>query len=206
MQENLVIKTILNRKSVRQFSDKPVEKDKILTILRAGMSAPSARNRQPWKFVVVDDKDLLKAMGAELPHAKMLLNSPLGIVVCGDISNKEDRTANTFWVQDCCAAVENILIATEALGLGAVWTACYPKEDRVEIPQRILNLPEYIVPLWGIQNRIILLLKNGMKKILFIINIRNKNGYCLPLKSEGGFFPNPERVLIAPQALYIPFS
>ena len=147
MQENLVIKTILNRKSVRQFSDKPVEKDKILTILRAGMSAPSARNRQPWKFVVVDDKDLLKAMGAELPHAKMLFNSPLGIVVCGDISNKEDRTANTFWVQDCCAAVENILIATEALGLGAVWTACYPKEDRVEIPQRILNLPEYIVPL-----------------------------------------------------------
>ena len=147
MQENLVIKTILNRKSVRQFSDKPVEKDKIMTILRAGMSAPSARNRQPWKFVVVDDKDLLRAMGNELPHAKMLLNSPLGIVVCGDIRNKYDRTANTFWMQDCCAAVENILIATEALGLGAVWTACYPKEDRVEIPQRILNLPQDIVPL-----------------------------------------------------------
>ena len=147
MQENLVIKTILNRKSVRQFSDKPVEKDKIMTILRAGMSAPSARNRQPWKFVVVDDKDLLRAMGNELPHAKMLLNSPLGIVVCGDIRDKEDVTAQTSWVQDCSAAVENILLAAESLGLGAVWTACYPKEERVEIPRRILNLPDGIVPL-----------------------------------------------------------
>lgn len=147
MQNNVVIKTILNRKSVRQFSSKPVEKTKIEAILHAGMAAPSARNRQPWKFIVVDEKDLLKALGEELPYAKMLLDSPLGIVVCGDIRNKEDETANTFWVQDCSAAVENILLAAESLGLGAVWTACYPRQDRIEIPARILNLPDGIVPL-----------------------------------------------------------
>lgn len=147
MSNNAVINAILNRKSVRQFSGKPVEKEKINTILRAGMAAPSARNRQPWKFIVVDDKDLLRALGEKLPYAKMLLHSPLGIIVCGDIRDKEDETANTFWVQDCCAATENILIAAEALGLGAVWTACYPKQDRVEIPQKILNLPKDIIPL-----------------------------------------------------------
>lgn len=147
MNANPVINTILNRKSVRQFSDKPIESEKVYLLLHAGMSAPSARNRQPWKFVVVDEKDLLIALGTELPYAKMLMESPLGIVVCGDIRDKEDETAQTFWVQDCSAAVENILLAAESLGLGAVWTACYPKEERVEIPQRILNLPEGIVPL-----------------------------------------------------------
>lgn len=147
MQNNPVINTILNRKSVRQFADKNVEKEKIDTILRAAMAAPSARNRQPWKFVVVDEKDCLKALGQELPYAKMLLESPLGIVVCGDIRDKDDTTAQRFWVQDCAAAVENILIAVEALGLGAVWTACYPDEERIEIPQRILNLPQGIIPL-----------------------------------------------------------
>lgn len=145
--DNLVIKTILNRRSVRQFLDKPVEKEKIDLILKSAMSAPTARNRQPWKFVVVNEKDLLRAMGMELPYAKMLINSPLGIVVCGDIRNKEDETAQTFWVQDCSAAVENILIAVEALGLGAVWTACYPRKEREEIVVKHLNLPEGIVPL-----------------------------------------------------------
>lgn len=145
--ENFVINTILNRKSVRQFLDKPVEKSKIDLILRAGMSAPSARNRQPWKFVVVDDKDLLMKMGNELPYAKMLMEAPLGIVVCGDIRDVEDTTAQTFWVQDCCAAVENILLAVEALDLGAVWTACYPKKDREDIVKKNINLPEGIIPL-----------------------------------------------------------
>lgn len=149
-EENIVIKTILNRKSVRQFSDTPVEKAKIESILRAGMSAPTARNRQPWKFIVVDDKDLLKAMGMELPYAKMLINSPLGIVVCGDIRNKDDDTAQAFWVQDCSAAVENILIAVEALGLGACWTACFPRKDREETVRKILNIPEGFIPLCAI--------------------------------------------------------
>ena len=146
-EENIVIKTILNRKSVRQFSEKKVEKAKIDLLLRAGMSAPSARNRQPWKFIVVDEKDLLKTLGMELPYARMLINAPLGIVVCGDIRNKEDRTAQSFWIQDCAATVENILIAVEALGLGAVWTGCYPRQERADTVIKHLNIPEGIIPL-----------------------------------------------------------
>lgn len=144
---NEVIKTILERRSVRKFSGKPIEREKIELILRAGMSAPSARNRQPWKFFAVDDRDLLNRLADELPYAKMLYQAPLGIIVCGDIRDKEDMTAQTFWVQDCSAAVENILIAVQSLGLGAVWTACYPKDDRVRAPQKILNMPDGIVPL-----------------------------------------------------------
>lgn len=146
-EKNEVISTILDRKSVRQFLDKPIEETKIELIIRAGMSAPSARNRQPWKFFAVDDKDLLSELAEGLPYAKMLADAPLGIVVCGDIRDKEDITAQNFWVQDCAAAVENILIAVEALGLGAVWTACYPKPERVEVPQKVLNMPEGIIPL-----------------------------------------------------------
>ncbi len=143
---NLAIKNILNRKSVRQFMDKSVEKEKIDLILRCAMSAPSARNRQPWKFIVIDDKDLLNALAQELPHAKMLFTSPLGIVVCGNVEDKEDLTAQKFWSQDCSAATQNILLAVEALGLGACWTACHPKEDCIEISRRILNIPEGLVP------------------------------------------------------------
>ncbi len=144
---NEVIKTILERRSVRKFSDKPIEKEKIELILKAGMASPSARNRQPWKFFVVDDRDLLNKLADELPYAKMLYNAPLCIIPCGDIRDKEDLTAQTFWVQDCSASVQNILIAVQSLGLGAVWTACYPKEDRIKIPQNILNMPEGIIPL-----------------------------------------------------------
>lgn len=146
-EENKIIQTILNRKSVRQFLDKPIENEKVEIIIRAGMSAPSARNRQPWKFFAVDDKKLLSELADGLPYAKMLNEAPLGIIVCGDIRDKEDSTAQTFWVQDCAAAVENILIAVEALGLGAVWTACYPKKERVEVPQKVLDMPEGIIPL-----------------------------------------------------------
>ncbi len=144
---NETIETILDRRSVRKFLGKPIEKEKIDLILRAGMAAPSARNRQPWKFFAVDNRDLLNSLADELPYAKMLYQAPLAIIVCGDIRDKEDMTAQTFWMQDCSAAVENILLAIQSLKLGAVWTACYPKEDRVEIPKRILNMPDGIIPL-----------------------------------------------------------
>ncbi len=147
METNRVIETILTRKSVRKFINKPIEKDKIELVLRAGMAAPSARNRQPWKFFAVDDRKLLDELAEGLPYAKMLFNAPLCIVVCGDIRDKEDLTAQTFWVQDCSAAVENILLSAHSLGLGAVWTACYPKMDRAETARKVLNMPDGIMPL-----------------------------------------------------------
>lgn len=144
---NNFVETILNRKSVRSFINKPVEKEKIDLILHSAMSAPSARNRQPWKFIVIDERGLLDELGNALPYAKMLLDTSLGIIVCGDLRDKEDTTAQSFWVQDCSAATENILLAIQALGLGACWTGCYPREDRQKIVKDILNLPEGVIPL-----------------------------------------------------------
>ena len=146
LEDNLAIQNILNRKSVRQFTDKAVEKEKIEILLKCAMAAPSARNRQPWKYVVVDDRDLLDKLAEELPYAKMLFSSTLGIVVCGDVRDKEDLTAQSYWPQDCSAATQNILLAAEAMGLGACWTACYPKEDRETTTRKFVNMPEGINP------------------------------------------------------------
>lgn len=144
---NEVIEIILNRKSVRKYSDKPVEKEKIELILRAAMAAPSAVNNQPWLFIVIDDRNLLDKLGQELPYSKMLLFSQVAVVVCGDLNKALDGWEKEFWLQDCSAASENILLAAESLGLGAVWTAVFPAESRIKIVKEILNLPENIMPL-----------------------------------------------------------
>lgn len=139
---------IMNRKSVRAYLDKPVSPDDLQTILRAGMAAPSAVNRQAWQFIVIDQPGLLQQLGDALPYAKMLLHAPAAIVVCGDLDKTFDHDPNsTYWIMDCSAATENILLAVEALGLGAVWTAVYPNSQRVESVRAILNLPPTIIPL-----------------------------------------------------------
>lgn len=144
---NDVIDTIQKRKSVRKFSDKPIEKEKIELLLRSAMAAPSAVNNQPWAFIVIDQRNLLDKLGQELPYAKMLLFAQAAIVVCGDLTKALDDWEQEFWIQDCSAASENILIAAESLGLGAVWTAVFPAQVRVKIVRDILDLPENIMPL-----------------------------------------------------------
>jgi len=139
--EEAVLTNIFARKSVRAYLDKGVEQEKIDMLLRAGMAAPSARDLRPWEFVVVTDRDALNAMAAELPYAKMLTQARYAIVVCGDTEK------SSLWYMDCSAATQNILLAAEAMGLGAVWTAAYPYEDRVEVVSRNLGLPEHIQPL-----------------------------------------------------------
>lgn len=140
-ENNAVIENILNRTSVRSYTDSPVEAAAVESMLRAGMAAPSAKNVQPWSFVVVDDRALLERMGEGLPYAKMLAHAPLAIIVCGD------SEASALWHLDCAAATQNILLAAESLGLGAVWTAAYPYEDRMEVVSSTLGLPEHIKPL-----------------------------------------------------------
>ena len=129
------------RKSVRKYLSKSVEEDKIDAMLKAGMAAPSGMDRRPWEFVVVTDRVALDSMAAKLPYAKMLTSVPLAIVVCGD------TTLSSYWYLDCSAATQNILLAAEALGLGAVWTAAYPYEDRIDVVRQNTGLPENIVPL-----------------------------------------------------------
>ena len=141
LKSKAVLENISERKSVRKYLSKSVEEDKIDAMLKAGMAAPSGMDRRPWEFVVVTDRVALDSMAAKLPYAKMLTSVPLAIVVCGD------TTLSSYWYLDCSAATQNILLAAEALGLGAVWTAAYPYEDRIDVVRQNTGLPENIVPL-----------------------------------------------------------
>lgn len=145
--KNMAIENILARKSVRAFTPKPVEKEKVDLLLKAAMAAPTAVNKQPWAFVVVDDRNVLDQLAAELPYAKMTAQAPLAIVVCGDLSKALNGETDRYWMLDCSAASENLLLAAESMGLGAVWTAVYPESDRMAKVRTVLSLPDYIVPL-----------------------------------------------------------
>ena len=138
------INNIMTRTSIRQYTEEPVSQADIETMLRAGMAAPTAVNKQPWHFVAVTDKDKL----AELSGRRgMIKQAGVAIVVCGNLDKALQGPAQAYWIQDCSAATENILLAANALGLGAVWTGCYPMEDRVAEVSKVLKLPEAIVPL-----------------------------------------------------------
>ena len=142
---NQITKNIHQRKSVRNFTDQKVSKDILEELVKAGMAAPSAVNMQPWAFIAIDDEKILSQLHVALPYAKMLKTA--AIMVCGDSTKKSAHSNNEYWVQDCSAATQNILLAAESMGLGAVWTAVYPVEDRMASVVKILNLPEHIVPL-----------------------------------------------------------
>ncbi|MFO8037068.1 MAG: nitroreductase family protein [Anaerolineales bacterium] len=136
------LEVIFTRRSIRQYTDEPVTEEQVKTLLEAGMNAPSANNRQPWHFIVVDARECLNAIMEVHPHSKMLAQAPLAIIVCADITRSK-----RYWQQDCAAATENILLAARALGLGSVWLGVYPKEDRTEGLTRLFDLPETIRPL-----------------------------------------------------------
>ena len=139
---NQTLQTIFNRKSVRKYTERPVEKEKLEMLVRAGMAAPSSRDRRPWEFVIVTDRDLLDTMGDGLPLARMLKDTKQAIIVCGDTLK-----SNKAWMLDCSTAAQNILLAAESMGLGAVWTAAYPYPERMQVVRDALQLPEHIIPL-----------------------------------------------------------
>ena len=143
---NDLLNTMYTRKSVRTFTGEEVKKEDLSTMLRAGMAAPSAVNIQPWAFVAVTDRDTLDKLCESLPYAKMLDKAGAAIVVCG-IPDKDDTYAKDYWVMDCSAATQNILLAAHALGYGAVWTAAYADHERVKSVRSILSVPENIIPL-----------------------------------------------------------
>lgn len=138
-----VLDNIFARKSVRSYTDQPVSQEQVQTILKAAMAAPSGVNLQPWRFVVVtrqESKDKLAG-----GFNKMIAQAPVVIVVCGQTVTPNGQP-NGNWTADCAAATENLLLAVEALGLGAVWTACYPYESRMEPAIETLGLPEDVKP------------------------------------------------------------
>lgn len=140
------LSVIFNRKSIRNYTGESISKGTLDTILRAGMSAPSAMNKQPWVFIVIDNKDKLMYLSDSLTNSRMLKKAAAAIIVCGDMS-KAIQGAEDFWIQDCSAASQNILLAIEALNLGAVWTGVYPYNKKMGFLKKYLNLPEHIIPL-----------------------------------------------------------
>ena len=138
-----VLDNIHSRKSVRSYTDQDVTPEQVETILRAAMAAPSGMNLQPWRFVVVREQATKNKLA--IGFNKMIADAPVVIVVCGKTTGKMGGE-NHNWTADCAAATENLLLAVEALGLGAVWTACYPYDDRMNPTIEALGLPKDITP------------------------------------------------------------
>ena len=137
---------IHRRKSVRNFTGEPVIGEHLDLLLKAGMAAPSAVNCQPWEFIRVTRRETLDALAEALPYAKMTYRAGAAIVVCGNSANAHKQLVE-YAVLDSALAAENILLAAEAIGLGAVWTAAYPYIDRMETVRSILAIPQNIIPL-----------------------------------------------------------
>jgi nitroreductase len=138
------MEAILSRRSIRRYTPDPVPEEVIQELLAAAMSAPSASNEQPWQFVVIDDRHLLDEIPKFHPYAGMLKQAPLAIAVCGDLKLE---MMSGYWIQDCSAATENLLLAAHAKGLGAVWLGVHPREERANSVGELLGLPEQVRPL-----------------------------------------------------------
>jgi nitroreductase len=137
------MEALLSRRSIRKYASQPVSEAMVKQILEAVMAAPSASNEQPWQFIVLRDRQTMDEVPKLHPYSQMIKQAPLAILVCGDLQLAKHEG---YWVQDCAAATENLLLAARALGLGSVWLGVYPREDRVAGLRKLLALPEHVVP------------------------------------------------------------
>lgn len=139
-----VMKAIMERRSVRSFTEQQVTDEQVEQILRAGMNAPSAGNAQPWEFIIIRNKETLTQIAAINQYAAFAPSASVGILACGNLDLEKFQG---YWVQDVSAAVENMLLAVHGMGLGAVWTGIYPMQDRVIAFQRLVHAPDNVIPL-----------------------------------------------------------
>ena len=138
MRLNEKLSALWGRRSIRVYAEAPIPDEAIADLLRAAMAAPSAAAKDPWRFVVVRDRAMLRRMAEVLPHGRMLAAAGAGFVVCGDLAAAHDGQLS-YLLQDCSAAIENLLIAAHILGLGACWLGVHPREPRmarVALPAR----------------------------------------------------------------------
>lgn len=136
-----VLEAILNRRSIRQYTNEPVTDDQINILLKSAMYAPSAVNKQPWHFIVFRDKTLIRAITEKHPNASMLSQASAGIVVCWDEHLQHDIG---YGPVDCAAATQNILLTAYSMGIGSVWVGLYPRQQRMEFISEVFALPEHI--------------------------------------------------------------
>ena len=144
--QKAAIDNILTRASVRRFTGEKISDAQLEQLLRCAMAAPTALNKQPWEFIVVNDEEMLMLLDEDFPNSRCGNGAAVAIVPCGNLQ-RAISTMPDFWVNDVCAATENILLAAHAMGLGAVWTGVHPNAERVKHLQELLGLPEHIVPL-----------------------------------------------------------
>ena len=137
------IEAIKTRRSIRSYLEKNIDQNQIMSLLECAMYAPSAHNQQSWQFVIIDDKGLLQTISWFHQWIAMAKEAPVGILICGDLSKD---VAGWFWIQDCSAATQNLLLAAHDSGLGAVWTGVYPQKEIMEQFSSLFDLPEHIVP------------------------------------------------------------
>lgn len=136
---------IFTRRSIRKYTTQPICEEDLQLCIKAAMYAPSAGNEQSWEFIVTKSKDELKALAAAHPYGKALENAAVAVTVCGN--RRELKFPQEYWVEDCSAAAQNLMVQAAELGIGSVWLAVYPCEDRVERISKKLELPDYVVPL-----------------------------------------------------------
>jgi nitroreductase len=140
------IEYVKQRRSIRQFTSQPVEKEKLVELLQAAMAAPSAHNSKPWAFVVVTDKATCDKLRAAHPYGNY--NATVGVIVCGHPAIADNpATSEKNWMLDCSAATENLLIDAAGIGLGAVWCGVWPVQSRMEAIGSIVGLPQGCYPL-----------------------------------------------------------
>jgi nitroreductase len=139
------IEALVTRRSVRRYTDQPVTEAELETVLRAAMSAPSGFGQRSTRYVVVRDPEVRAALSVVSKYSGMIANAPAAIVVCGD--TRAERHPGTYFVHDAVAALENLLTAAHATGLGAVWVGVHPWPDRMDAVRAAVGLPEGVEPI-----------------------------------------------------------
>jgi nitroreductase len=146
---NHALQFIFKRRSVRKYAKKKVSDAMLHDLFEAAMAAPSAVAKDPWHFLLIKERETLDRIVKILPNGQMLRQAPAAIIVCGDI-NRAHGNEVSYMLQDLSAAVENILLAATALGLGSCWLGIHPRPDRINNIRSLFSLPENIIPMCGI--------------------------------------------------------
>ena len=136
---------IFGRRSIRAYTPQAVSDEAVRKLLEAAMAAPSAAATDPWRFVVIKNREMLSRIADALPNGKMIGSAALGIAICGDLAAAHDRQLS-YLLQDCSAAIENLLLCAHILGLGACWLGVHPREQRMKSLQEILRLQRSVIP------------------------------------------------------------
>jgi len=146
---NPKLEFLFSRRSIRAYQPEDVGEDLVRDLLEAAMAAPSAAAKDPWEFLVIRNRDMLAKIAEGLPNGKLLAHAAVGVVVFGDLRRANDGLLS-YLLQDCSAAIENLLLAADTLGLGACWLGVHPREDRITHIRSLLSIPDAVIPVAAI--------------------------------------------------------